>query len=251
MGVVTDIDISIHVEVKKVFQILKRCNPNLFLSAERFPCDKMIDVAVMASGGGTDFQSIIDASESGTIDAEVKLLITNNPEAYCIERAKKHDIDHHVIDHRDKERREHEKEISETLQSYDPDLIVLAGYMRILTDEFVDKHHGKMINIHPALLPLFGGKGMYGKKVHEAVLDAGMKRTGCSVHFVTSEVDGGPIIDQRCVPVKEKDDPHTLAERVKEKEHELLPSVVGAFAEGRVKLQDGKAAIVPEKDNNS
>ncbi len=211
----------------------------------------MIDVAVMASGGGTDFQSIIDAAESEKIEAEVELLITNNPDAYCIERAKEHDIDHRVIDHRGKTRSEHEDEIVEVLDHHDPDLIVLAGYMRILTDGFVDRYHGKMINIHPALLPLFGGKGMYGEKVHKAVLDAGMKRTGCSVHFVTSEVDGGPIIDQRCVPVKNDDDPHTLAERVKEKEHELLPSVVGAFAEGRVKLEDGEAVIISEKDNNS
>lgn len=211
----------------------------------------MIDVAVMASGGGTDFQSIIDAYESGEIDGEVKLLITNNPDAYCIERAKNHGIDHHVIDHRGKGRREHEEQITEVLDDYKPDLIVLAGYMRILTDDFVDRYRGKMINIHPALLPLFGGEGMYGEKVHQAVLDAGMKRSGCSVHFVTSEVDGGPIIDQRCVPVEEDDDPHTLAERVKEKEHELLPAVVGAFADGRIRLEDGEAVIIPEKDNKS
>lgn len=209
----------------------------------------MIDVAVMASGGGTDFQSIIDASESGDIDARVVLLLTNNPDAYCVERAKKHDIDHAVIDHQGKSRSEHEAEIIEVLEEYDPDLIVLAGYMRILTDEFVDRYHGKLINIHPALLPLFGGQGMYGEKVHRAVLDAGMKRSGCSVHFVTSEVDGGPIIDQRCVSVKNDDDPHSLAERVKEKEHELLPSVVGAFAEDRVRLEDGEAYILSKKDN--
>jgi len=209
----------------------------------------MIDVAVMASGGGTDFQSIIDASEAGEIEANMQLLITNNPDAYCIERAKKHDIEYYVIDHRGKSRKEHEKEIIDVFEDYDPDLIVLAGYMRILTDDFVDRYYGKMINIHPALLPLFGGKGMYGEKVHEAVLEAGMKRTGCSVHFVTTEVDGGPIIDQRCVPVKNDDDPHSLAERVKEKEHELLPSVVGAFAEDRVKLKESEAIILSEKDN--
>jgi len=209
----------------------------------------MIDVAVMASGSGTDFQSIIDASESGEIEANMKLLITNNPDAYCIERAKKHEIDYEIIDHSNKSRKEHEQEIIEVLERYGPDLIVLAGYMRILTDDFVDRYHGKMINIHPALLPLFGGEGMYGEKVHEAVLEAGMKRTGCSIHFVTSEVDGGPIIDQRCVPVKNDDDIHSLAERVKEKEHELLPSVVGAFAEGRVRLKDCEAIILSEKDN--
>ncbi|MBS3816096.1 MAG: phosphoribosylglycinamide formyltransferase [Candidatus Thermoplasmatota archaeon] len=211
----------------------------------------MIDVAVMASGGGTDFQSIIDASESGEINAKVTLLITDNPDAYCVERAKKHDIDHSIIDHEGKSRTEHESEIIEILEENDPDLIVLAGYMRILTDEFVERYQGKLINIHPALLPLFGGEGMYGEKVHRNVLEAGMKRSGCSVHFVTSEVDGGPIIDQRCVPVKKDDDPHSLAERVKEKEHELLPAVVGAIAERKVVLEDGEAYILPEKDNNS
>ncbi len=209
----------------------------------------MIDVAVMASGGGTDFQSMIDASEAGEIEADMQLLVTNNPDAYCIERAKKHDIEYYVIDHEGKSRKEHEQVIIDIFEDYDPDLIVLAGYMRILTDDFVDRYYGKMINIHPALLPLFGGEGMYGEKVHKAVLEAGMKRTGCSVHFVTSEVDGGPIIDQRCVPVKNDDDPHSLAERVKKKEHELLPSVVGAFAEDRVKLKENEAIILAEKDN--
>ena len=209
----------------------------------------MLDVAVMASGGGTDFQSIIDSSESGEIHAKITLLITDNPDAYCIQRAKNHDIEYRVIELEGKSRSEHEREIVDVLEEHDPDLIVLAGYMRILTDDFVDRYHGKLINIHPALLPLFGGEGMYGEKVHKAVLEAGMKRSGCSVHFVTSEVDGGPIIDQRCVPVKRDDDPHSLSERVKQEEHELLPSVVGAFAEERVKLKDGKAFVLSKKDN--
>ncbi len=212
----------------------------------------MTDVVVFASGSGTDFQSIIDASETGEIDVDISLLITNNPDAYCIERAKEHDIDYEVIDHRGKTREEHEAEIRKILEEIDPDLIVLAGYMRIFTDRFVDDHYGRIINIHPALLPLFGGEGMYGEKVHEAVLESGMKRSGCSVHFVTNEVDMGPIIDQRCVPVKNDDDVESLAERVLEKEHELLPSVVGAYAEGRVHLEEGMAWIeAPEKDNKS
>ena len=203
----------------------------------------MIDVAVLASGSGTDFQSIIDASKQGEIDANVVLLICNNPGAYCVERAKENDIDYRVIYHRGKSREEHEEEVSEVIDQYNPDLIVLAGYMRIFTDYFVDKYYGRLINIHPALLPLFGGPGFYGEKVHESVLKAGMKRTGCSVHFVTNEVDMGPIIDQRCVEVKPHDDVDSLSERVLEVEHELLPSVVGAFAEGKVKLEDGKAWI--------
>ncbi|MFW6196077.1 MAG: phosphoribosylglycinamide formyltransferase [Thermoplasmatota archaeon] len=211
----------------------------------------MINIGVLASGSGTDFQSIIDGVESGMIDGEIKLLITNNPEAYCIERAKKHDIDFKIIDHRDKTRKEHEKLVSEDIENYELDLIVLAGYMRMLTDYFVDKYYGKMINIHPALLPLFGGEGMYGDNVHKAVLESGMKRSGCSVHFVTNEVDMGPIIDQRCVPVKPDDDIDTLSSRVLEKEHELLPEVVKAFSEGRVELEDEETFIIPpEKDNN-
>lgn len=210
-----------------------------------------IDVAVLASGSGTDVQSIIDASENGEIDVDIVLLITNNPDAYCIERAKKHGIDYRIIDHRGKDREEHEKEIAEVIDSYGPDLIVLAGYMRMLTDYFVDKNYGSLINIHPALLPLFGGEGMYGEKVHEAVLESGMKRTGCTVHFVTNEVDMGPIIEQVCVQVKKDDDVESLSERVLEEEHKLLPRVIGAYSEGRVKLEEGEAWIKPaEKDNN-
>ena len=203
----------------------------------------MIDVAVLASGSGTDFQSIIDASEGGDIDARVVLLVTNNPDAYCIERAKEHDIDYVVIDHRGLDREEHERQVADEIDQYDPDLIVLAGYMRMFTDYFVDKYYGKLINIHPALLPLFGGPGYYGENVHEAVLDSGMKVSGCSVHFVTNEVDMGPIIDQVCVPVKPHDDIESLSDRVLEEEHKLLPKVVGYFAEGRVKLEDGKAWV--------
>lgn len=203
----------------------------------------MIDVVVLASGSGTDFQSIVDAAEAGKIDARVVLLISNNPGGYCLRRAKKHNIDCKVIEHKGKSREDHEKEIIEVVDYYDPDLIVLAGYMRIFTHYFVEKYYGKMINIHPALLPLFGGPGYYGERVHEAVLEAGMKRSGCSVHFVTNDVDMGPIIDQRCVEVKPDDDVESLAERVLEEEHRLLPYVVGAFAEGKVKLEDGKAWI--------
>ena len=211
----------------------------------------MINIVVLASGSGTDFQSIIDGVESGMINGEIKLLITNNPEAYCIERAKKHDIDYRIIDHRGKTREEHEELIAGEIDKYDPDLIVLAGYMRMLTDYFVDRYFGKMINIHPALLPLFGGEGMYGDNVHQAVLDSGMKRSGCSVHFVTNEVDMGPIIDQRCVPVKHDDDIESLSSRVLEEEHKLLPDVVKAFSEGRDELEEDKAYIIPpEKDNN-
>ncbi len=202
-----------------------------------------IDVVVLASGSGSDFQSIIDACEADEIDAKVVLLLTNNPHAYCIERAKKHDIPWKIVDHRGLSREEHDEMVSEEIDHEDPDLIVLAGYMRMLTDGFVKKYKGKMINIHPALLPLFGGPGMYGENVHKAVLESGMKVSGCSVHFVTKEVDMGPIISQRCVPVKHDDTVESLAQRVLKEEHKLLPEVVGYFAEDCVHLEDNKAWI--------
>ncbi len=204
----------------------------------------VIDVVVLASGSGSDFQSIVDACDAGEIDANVVMLITNNPDAYCITRAREHGIQHSVIDHRGLSRREHEKKLEKELDKIDPDLIVLAGFMRIFTDDFVEKYYGKLINIHPALLPLFGGPGMYGEHVHRAVLDSGMKVSGCSVHFVTNQVDMGPIIAQRCVPVKHDDSIDSLGERVLEQEHELLPTVVGYFADERVRLKEGRAWVV-------
>ena len=201
----------------------------------------MIDIVVLASGGGTDFQSIIDAIDDGEIQGRIELLITNNPDAFCVSRARKNDIYYKIIEHRGKTREEHESEITEAIEIVDPDLIVLAGYMRILTDGFVDRYYGKMINIHPALLPLFGGPGYYGEKVHKAVLDSGMKVSGCSVHFVTNEVDMGPIIAQKCVSVFHDDTVESLSQRVLTEEHKLLPAVIGAFARGRVHLENGKA----------
>ncbi len=203
----------------------------------------MIDILVLASGGGTDFQSIVDAIEAGDILGRISMLLTNNPHAYCISRARKHDIPYRIVDHRGKEREEHEAELMEVIDLSDPDLIVLAGYMRILTDGFVHRYYGRMINIHPALLPLFGGPGYYGERVHKSVLESGMKVSGCSVHFVTSDVDMGPIISQKCVHVFDDDTVESLSQRVLKVEHKLLPDVVAAFAKGRVHLEDGKAWI--------
>ncbi|MFO7992161.1 MAG: phosphoribosylglycinamide formyltransferase [Thermoplasmata archaeon] len=212
----------------------------------------MFKIAVLASGSGTDFQSVIDAVESGEIQGKIVLLVSNEPDAYCLERAEKHGIPYEVVEHRGKTRGEHEKEIVRVMEEKDPDLIVLAGYMRMFTDYFVDTFYGKMINIHPALLPLFGGPGYYGEHVHQAVLESGMKVSGCSVHFVTNEVDMGPIISQRCVKVRHDDDIDSLSSRVLDEEHRLLPDVVKAFSEDRVRLENGKAWIIPpEKDNYS
>ncbi len=203
----------------------------------------MIGICVFASGGGTDFQSIIDAVEREDIDGRIVLLLSNNKDAGCIERAKKQGIEHIHIDHRGKTQEKFEIEVGMVMGKYGPDLIVLAGWLRILSPQFMNKWQGRMINIHPALLPLFAGKGMYGERVHKAVLESGMKVSGCSVHFVDSSVDGGPIILQRCVPVLENDDCETLAARVLEQEHILLPKAVRLFAEGRLKIEGNKVKI--------
>lgn len=200
----------------------------------------MLKLGVLASGRGTDFQSLIDAQKQRFFDAEIVVLISNNPDAYAIERAKQNGIPAYVIPHKGKKREEHEREITAVLEKHGVELVVLAGYTRTLTKFFVERWRNKIINIHPALLPMFGGKGYYGMKVHEAVLASGMKVSGCTVHFVTEEIDRGPIILQKCVEVKEDDTPETLAARVLEKEHEILPLAVKLIAEGRVKIIDGK-----------
>lgn len=197
----------------------------------------MKSIVVLASGSGTDLQSILDAIESGYIKgAAVSAVVSNKEDAYALHRAKNHGAKPIFIDHRGKSREEHEKEIISAIEPYEPDLIVLAGYMRALTPYFVKRYEGRIINIHPALLPLFGGKGYYGERVHRAVLESGMKVSGCTVHFVTEDVDGGPIILQRCVPVLEDDTVETLKERVLEEEHRCLPEAVKMFIEGKVKF---------------
>ncbi|MEM4293934.1 MAG: phosphoribosylglycinamide formyltransferase [Thermoplasmata archaeon] len=200
----------------------------------------MLKLGVLASGRGTDFQSLIDAQKQHFFDAEIVVLVSNNPEAYAVERARQNGIPAYVIPHKGRKREEHEREITAVLEKHGVELVVLAGYMRTLTKFFIERWRNRIINIHPALLPLFGGKGYYGMKVHEAVLASGMKVSGCTVHFVTEEIDGGPIILQKCVEVKEDDTPETLAARVLEKEHEILPLAVKLIAEGRVKIVDGK-----------
>lgn len=204
----------------------------------------MKSIAVLASGRGTDLQSILDAIESGYIrNADVKVVISNNREAYALERARKHGAEAIYTDHRGKSREDFERELIDALEPFKPDLIVLAGFLRSLTPYFINHYRWKIINIHPALLPLFGGKGFYGDKVHKAVLESGMKVSGCTVHFVTEDVDGGPIILQRCVPVKDDDTVETLAERVLKEEHKCLPEAVKLFVEGKITVKDGKVRI--------
>lgn len=184
-------------------------------------------LAVFVSGGGTDFQSIIDGVRSGAIDAEIALCVASKPGVFAIERARANGIPCEVFCKRDyPSGKEMFSAISERLDALKIDLIVLAGYLTILEPEFVRKHKGKIINIHPSLIPKYCGEGFYGMRVHWAVLAAGEKTSGATVHYVDEGVDTGDIIMQREVPVFEGDTAETLAARVLEAEHTLLPEVV-------------------------
>lgn len=187
----------------------------------------MKNIAVFASGSGSDMQSVIDGTLSGHIDGRVVAVVTNKDGIYAIERAKKHGIDCKTFkakDYGDNESRD--KAIIEYLNGYDVDLIVLAGYLAIVTPVLVDKYEGRIINIHPSLIPKHCGKGMYGLNVHRSVIESGDKVSGCTVHFVDYGADTGKIIAQEQVDVIDGDTPESLQARILEVEHVLLPNVV-------------------------
>ena len=185
-------------------------------------------IVVLASGSGTNLQAIIDAVKTGRLSyVDISAVISNKKDAFALHRAKSSGIEtvflypKSFINNID-----YDKKLVEVISSYSVDLIVLAGYMRILTDNFVNAFGNKIINIHPALLPDFGGKGMYGKHVHEAVLKSGREESGCTVHFVTTEVDSGPIIVQRKIPVIPGDTVESLSKRILKEEHKLLVEAI-------------------------
>ncbi len=205
---------------------------------------KRIRIGVLASGGGTNLQAIIDSCERGEIDGDVVVVISNVADAYALERARKHGIEAFCFPHKGTTREQHEGEIIECLEQHKVDLVILAGYLRMLTPVFVRKYVGKLMNTHPALLPSFGGKDMHGLHVHKAVLDHGCKVSGCTIHFVTEEVDGGPIILQKAVPVLEDDTPETLQERVLKEEHKLFSRAVQLFAQGKLRIEGRRVRIL-------
>lgn len=187
-------------------------------------------IVFFASGSGTNFQSVIDAIESGEINARITGLISNKPGIGAIERAQKYNIPTNVIDPSSfSDWDAYEQKLLETLDQWQPDLIVLAGYLLKIPTAVIRAYPDRIINIHPSLLPKYGGKGFYGLKVHEAVINAGESETGCSVHIVTEDYDEGPVIARRTVPVYPSDTPEELASRVLEQEHQLLPEVVHNF----------------------
>ena len=187
----------------------------------------MKNIAVFASGSGSDMQSVIDACESGLINGKVVAVIASRPGIFALERAAKHNIPSKVFSVKEYGSPEaKDSAIVEYLKPMEIDLIVLAGYLSIVSKPLLDVYEGRIINIHPSLIPRHCGKGMYGLHVHESVLASGDKVSGCTVHFVDSGTDTGKIIRQVTVPVEESDTPETLQDRVLVQEHKLLPQVV-------------------------
>ncbi len=201
----------------------------------------MFKIAVLASGGGTDFQSIIDAVERKELNIKIEMLIASKDNIYAIERAKKHGIETHVVSRKEYKEKSSDKILE--LVKDKVDLIVLAGFLSILDGKILDEFENRIINIHPSLIPSFCGPGMYGLKVHEAAIRYGVKYSGCTVHYVNSKVDGGAILLQEAVPVYFEDDAETLQKRILEKEHILLPKAIKLISEGKVEFIDGKAKI--------
>lgn len=211
----------------------------------------MLNISVLASGGGTNFQAIIDAVKNGYIEnASIRLLIASNFKAYALVRAAEEGIPARVIGRhgcsdgnlktvREIGEAEISERILEALFDADTDLVVLAGYMSILSPAIIKEYRGRIINIHPSLIPKFCGKGMYGLKVHEAALAAGETVTGATVHYVDEGIDTGEIILQEKVNIKPGDNPKTLQKRVLETEHRILTTVVKMFAEGILGVDHG------------
>ncbi|TNE41089.1 MAG: phosphoribosylglycinamide formyltransferase [Alphaproteobacteria bacterium] len=199
-----------------------------------------LKLGILISGRGTNMMSIIDACKDEDFPAEVVLVISNRPGAAGLEKAEAAGIKALAIDHKAYEGREaFEEAMTAALEAEGVELVVNAGFMRIVTETFVNHWLGRNINIHPSLLPSFPGI-----HVHEQALKAGVKISGCTVHFVTAELDGGPIIGQAAVPVMEDDTPDTLAARILVEEHTLYPLCVRMIAEGKVTYDNGRAVFV-------
>jgi phosphoribosylglycinamide formyltransferase-1 len=206
----------------------------------------MLKLAVLVSGGGTNLQAIIDAIECGRIrNADIRVVISNNANAYALERAKTHGIEAVCISPKSYETREEFNRVFlEKLNSYNVDLVVLAGFLVVLPKMMIEQYENRIINIHPSLIPSFCGKGFYGLKVHEEALRRGVKVTGATVHFVDAGTDTGPIILQKAVEVEDDDTPQILQRRVMEQaEWIILPRAIELIAEGRVTVRDGRTII--------
>ena len=207
----------------------------------------MLNIAVFISGGGTNLQAIIDAVKENKINGKIKLVFSNRKNAYGLIRAQSESIDTFYLNRKNFfSNEEYDERILEELERKNIDLIVLAGYLNILSSKLVSKYSNRIINIHPSLIPSFCGDGFYGENVHKAVIKSGVKFTGATTHFVDENVDTGAIILQDVVPVLINDDFETVAKRVLEIEHEILVKTVKAFCDNKIVFKDNRAFIVEE-----
>jgi phosphoribosylglycinamide formyltransferase-1 len=203
----------------------------------------MLKVGVLASTRGTDLQSIVDSIRSGRLTGvEIEVVIGDRAEAYALERARKQGIEAIFIDPSGKGREEYDREVAKIFDKRGVELVVLIGYMRYLSPWFVSKYRNRIMNVHPSLLPAFGGK--MDKDVHREVLEHGVKVTGCTIHFIDEGADTGPIILQKAVEVHEGDDVETLKRRVQEAEGELYPKAIELFRDGRLRVEGRRVRIL-------
>ncbi|MDG9883043.1 phosphoribosylglycinamide formyltransferase [Pseudomonas putida CSV86] len=197
------------------------------------------DVVVLLSGSGSNLQALIDSARAGDSPVRIRAVISNRADAYGLQRARDAGIDTAVLDHKAFDGREaFDQALIERIDAFSPQLVVLAGFMRILSADFVRHYAGRLLNIHPSLLPKY--KGLH---THQRALEAGDAEHGCSVHFVTEELDGGPLVVQAIIPVAPDDTPETLAQRVHSQEHQIYPLAVSWFAAGRLRLGESGALL--------
>lgn len=203
-----------------------------------------LKIAVLVSGSGSNLQALIDAVSQGKINGQIEIVISDRPNAYALKRAEENGIPAVCIDVRlCKDKAAFESQLMKSLEDVSPQLIILAGYLTILPSSIVEKYQGRIINIHPSLIPAFCGKGFYGERVHKAVIEYGVKLSGATVHFVDENMDTGPIILQQAVEVSEEDTPETLAKKVLNIEHQLIVKAAELFCDGRLKLEGRKVRV--------
>lgn len=206
----------------------------------------MLKIAVLVSGGGTNLQALIDAERRGEIvNGEISLVISSKSDAFALERAKNADIPCEVLIRKQyATMEEYDRALIGLLQKHQIDLIVLAGFMTIISDRVINAYRNRIINVHPSLIPAFCGEGFYGLRVHEAALQRGVKLTGATIHFVNEVCDGGPIILQKAVAVSHDDTAQTLQKRVMEEaEWKLLPQAVSLFCQGKLEIEHDRVKI--------
>jgi len=206
-------------------------------------------IAVLVSGGGTNLQALIDAEKRGELGSgEITLVISSKPDVYALERAKNNSIPSMVISRKDYDGiSAYSKALADALEKAEIDLVVLAGFLTIIDEQVYERFPNRILNVHPALIPSFCGKGFYGLRVHEAALEKGVKVSGATVHIVTPECDAGPIVLQKAVEVKQDDTPETLQRRIMEQaEWKILPEAVKLFCDGRITVENDRVIIKGE-----